>query len=223
MTKGFITDVMPGITNSMMDVENREASNFIIEHYDELVVAAKKMGVDEGYCGDIVSDVYVSMLKAENNNCGFNINGGSSESTTVAQFVYGRLKGYSKNSKYRNDVARIEIAASSSATDDLDSLTGVQKAYEMAESYDDLEFIEASLSIPEELEYLLSFERDTDVNIRYILKNVSRLANMSFDVSLLSGLKKLIANDADFFECLKSVMEFAGKHTARYEAIVASI
>lgn len=82
---------------------NREASEFITNNYNELVGQVVRMGVHKDMAYDVVADVFMSVVKAEENGEGFDSNY-QGENRDIEQFVYGRLKGYSKNQKYRTDV-----------------------------------------------------------------------------------------------------------------------
>lgn len=96
-----------GTGNTFFEPEcSKEASKFIEENYEEIVRQTLKMGVHFDKVGDIVGDVYISLVNAEENGDGYNFNY-YSEGITVEGFVYGRIKQYSKNSKYRNDVVQV--------------------------------------------------------------------------------------------------------------------
>ena len=82
---------------------NREASRFIGENYNEIVNQVRKMGVHPEMVHDIIADVYISINNSEENGEGYNENY-QGRITTIEEFVYGRIKGYSKNAKYRTDV-----------------------------------------------------------------------------------------------------------------------
>lgn len=224
---------MPGITNSIVEPNiDRTASNYILAHYGELVKAARKMGVHTDLCSDIVDDVYVSIYKDESNGKGYDPNKGTSVYITVEGFVYGRLKRYSLNKKYRNidinarvaeyDAYGIVEIPACSTTDDLDSMTYYQRSYELAASYDDIEEIDLEVSVSEELEYILTFEGQVQLNLRYFLKNLGRLAALKIDVAtLFKELKKL--EDDEFMEALYSLMDFYRRSPDKYEALVASL
>ena len=213
------TGTVFGVTNVMMDVVSTEASSYVGEHYNELVLNAKKMGIDEHMCHDIVHDVYMSLKRSEENGDGYDIcKGKKGECISLEQFVYGRLKGYSKNEKYHvMDGMGMEVSASPTTTE-LDDMNGYQKAYANAKSFDDIELLEEEVSIPEEINYLLSFEGK--VNVRFIIKNIAKLARMDFDVSLLNDIKKMVSKEPDFAEALSSVVKYAGSFPSKYDELV---
>lgn len=92
---------------------NREASKYIVEHYDEIIKHIKKTDVKDEKAQDLLHDVYISICAAEENGEGFNAEYGSKIGENgdyeinimdVAQFVHGRVKLYAKNNKYRTDI-----------------------------------------------------------------------------------------------------------------------
>lgn len=86
-------------------VNSREASKFIANNYDEIAQQVRKMGVHPDMVHDVIADVYISINNAEENGEGYDFNY-VNEGITVEEFIYGRLKGYSKNAKYRTDVVQ---------------------------------------------------------------------------------------------------------------------
>lgn len=224
MNKVYNIGTVYGITNSLKEVNDHTASQFVADNYELLVLNASKMGVDPHKCNDIVHDVFMSILKAEENGEGYDMNKGKvSGFITVDQFVFGRLKGYSRNTKYQRDNASGEEISASSTSSDVMELSGAQMAYEMAPSYDEIESIEIEMSIPEELSYILSFQSQMSMDIRFVLKNISKLARMDFDVSIMGELRKAIAKNQDFAEALTDVVKFAGVNPSKYDMLVAAL
>lgn len=232
--------IFPGMKNTMLEPEvNKMATDFVINHYEDLVTAARKMCVAADMCNDIVHDVYVSLLKSEQNGEGYNPNKGNvGLYISLEEFVYGRLKKYSLNKKYRvqngkNDVKEYEQILkgnksaimeipSSCQTEDIEDMAFYQKAYVSAASYDDLESIEIELSVEEELEYCLTFESTLNMNLRFFLKNLSKIARMDIDTSVFSELKKLGQN-REFAEAIRTILDFAKANPEKYQALVLSI
>lgn len=88
---------------------NREASRYIVDNYNSLILFIRKQKIREEKAHDLLQDVYISVHEAESNGEGFNMFYGSKSedgciTMDVAQFVHGRIKLYSKNNKYRTDV-----------------------------------------------------------------------------------------------------------------------
>lgn len=214
-----------GITNKMLEPEiNHLATEFIERNYDELVKTARKMGVKEHLCHDIVHDVYVSMLKSENNGEGYDPNKGrKSDYISLEEFVYGRLKSYSRNKKYKwNNPSKLPEVAACSSTNNIDEMTDYQKAYEMASTYDDIEAIDMDLSISEELEYCLTFASSLKLNIRYLLKHLAEIAKIDIDTSIFNQIRTA-CKDNEFMEALKSLLQYAIKYPEKYNALVSNL
>ena len=87
-----------------------EASDFIVENYDGLLKYIKSLpGINgDDKARDLLHDVYISVHKAEVDGEGYDseyYNKKGQEGTVLLeQFVYGRVKQYAKNDKYRSDV-----------------------------------------------------------------------------------------------------------------------
>lgn len=91
---------------------NRDASDYIVEHYTDLVQLTKKFGIKEEKANDLVHDVYLSVVESEDNGNGFDMEYGNklkgdlndyTNMMTVEQFVFGRIKRYAKNNKYNTN------------------------------------------------------------------------------------------------------------------------
>lgn len=99
-------------------VLNRDASNYVIDHYDNIIGYIIKSGIKEEKAHDLLHDVYISIVESENNNKGFDMeycgrdNEEESGLMEVSQFVYGRVGLYAKNSKYRTDITEAGIGTS---------------------------------------------------------------------------------------------------------------
>lgn len=202
--------------------ESREASNYIKDHYDHIVSTAKKM-VPEQSAIDLVHDVYMSIVRDEDNGEGYHINydgkfNRSCGIITVEQFVFGRMKGYSLNERYRNTNS-VEISASSNG--DTDDMTGEQLSYENAASYDSIELIDIEVSLREELEYLMTF--NNKINIKFLLKNIYKISKSKFDISFMSDITMLVKRNKEFADSLATVVKFAVQAPSKYERILASI
>ncbi len=110
-----------GIENNSIGLEakviepdvNREASSYIIRNYNNLIgiIRGCDIGVDKA--SDLLHDVYISIVDAEDNGNGFDMEFGSRVDEygnidfnimNVEQFVIGRIKLYAKNTKYRSDI-----------------------------------------------------------------------------------------------------------------------
>lgn len=103
-----------GLEAKIIEAEvNHEASEYISTHYRELIKFIKSLSIKEEKANDLLHDVYISVVTAENEGNGFNMEYGSTVNDDgtincrlidIAQFVYGRIKLYAKNAKYRTDI-----------------------------------------------------------------------------------------------------------------------
>lgn len=90
--------------HSLKEMEiNSMASDYIAEHYNSLVEYARKLGI-KSKSEDLIMDVYIATKKNENNGKSYDVSY-NGEFTSVKEFILKRIKGYSKNSKYSDDVA----------------------------------------------------------------------------------------------------------------------
>jgi len=92
---------------------NREASDYIVNHYNDLINIIRRLEIKEEKAQDLIHDVYISIVESEDNGNGFDMEFGSTVNEKgeidvnimdVSQFVIGRIKLYAKNSKYRTDI-----------------------------------------------------------------------------------------------------------------------
>lgn len=213
----------------MEPVVNREASNFISEHYGELVQKAREMGVDSSKVEDIVQDVTVSILKAEEVGDGYDMTRGNKDDSVISvrQFVFGRLKGYSKNKEYRkttessipkpegNGYFMNEIPSSETSSD-LDKLSACQKAYSLAADYDSLSDVEDMQAFEEELDYILQFDKVFDYRLSAFLKNIEYFKENFESVDIEGLLEKVKDFGSDFKEAFTNVVKFSSINSQRY-------
>lgn len=224
MTKVSTTGTVYGAGCEMIDYEiNREASEYMVDHYDELVRQVKKMGISEERAYDLVHDVYVSIVRAENDGEGYDMSKGKTGNIiAVHEFIYGRLKRYSLNEKYTLIGSYTDIPASTTS-DDYDRLDNFQKAYATAGEYDEIESIEDSLSIAEEIEYCIGFENIIGLNMRALLKNLNILNDKNIDKSLFNNLRQATKIHDEFGEAFQHIINFAASNTAEFNRILVNI
>lgn len=209
---------------------NKEASSYIENNYNEILIQAKKMGVHEDKVGDLVNDVYFSIVQAENEGNGYDFNKGENGTgILVEQFVYGRISRYAKNIKYRTDIvekvgkAGFVISSSSSSEDEIDQLSSFQKAFALASKYDDLDFVDEELSIREIISYCLSFDSQVNMSMSALFRNIDILGNMEINKSLFDPLKAVISENREFAEAFRNAIEFSMKDKLSFERILNSL
>jgi len=206
---------------------NKEASNFIMDKYSEIIRQTSKMGVHRDKVEDLVHDVLVSIIEAEEEGKGYD----SSKGILVSEFVYGRIKKYSKNKRYsvryveaggtEND--RFTVTASScSDASDYEDMDQFQRAYAMAATYDELDDIDETLSIKEKIEYCIGFSEIAGMDILSILKNI-KVFNEKVNASLFNGLKRAIKQHDEFASSLREVLEFSIKNREAFETIMETV
>jgi hypothetical protein len=113
--------MLVGINNASLGIEaeviepnvNREASSYLIDHYEELIAFIRKADIKDEKAHDLLHDVFISITEAEDDGNGFDMEFGSKVNEDgsidvnlmcVEQFVRGRINMYAKNSKYRADI-----------------------------------------------------------------------------------------------------------------------
>lgn len=214
---------------------NKEASNYMTEHYDSIRAQVRKMGIPLDMVDDLVSDVWLSISEAELRGEGYDVSfSNEGDVITVEEFVFGRIKRYSMNTKYHNNTSErhaskdksktIEVySASCSDASDLDKLDGFQKAYALAASYDEIEDVDAEMSLRSNIEFCLGYNDIIGFNIINFFKNMDMFASMSFNPSIFDKLKDAMNCHTDFRDAFKEVMLVAVNKKPLFESIVSAI
>ena len=226
-----------GIGTMFLEPEvNREASNYISDNYYEIIANAPKFGVNPDKCEDLVNDVFISIIEAENEGNGFDMGKArEGDIILVSQFVYGRLKGYAKNHKYRTDLVEkrysadltkdIDVIASSGSSSDFEAMDSFQKAYAMASTEGDIDAVIEERSIREEIDYCLGFDSIVELSLMAFFKNIDMLADPESDVhkSLFDKLKDAMKVHDEFSEAFKSVIKYSMQNRESFDEIIASM
>lgn len=192
------------------DIENNtQASDYFNDNYLDILESAQRMTYgsrDNILWQDVVNDVYISILKAESVGCGYNVNLGLS----VEQFIFGRIKGYMKNPKYRvlgeskvqEGVAYSVMSAYASEE--------LQYAYENALDLNSSEcysLLDDVMDIEEELKTCLKGSLVHNVNLRVLIESPEKFKDAgSAAKKVLKMLKDKL--DKDTLESLRIVMEY---------------
>lgn len=238
MEKTFIEmDVnFDGMVASFIEpVINTEASDFMTNNLSSIRNQVRKMGVDQDKIDDLIGDVWLSIHEAELRGEGYDIShSNEGDVITVEEFVYGRIKRYSLNSRYHSQFVERRVSkkadknvevvsASCSDASDLDNLDGFQKAYAMAASYDDMDKLESELSLRKNIEFCMTFDDVIGFKFLNLLKNLSVFSEFGFNNGIFDKLKDTIANNADLGEAFKEVMSVALTNRGVFDATVASM
>ena len=214
---------------------NHVASNYLSEHYDEICRQTRRMHVHPDQVGDLVSDVWTSIRDAELRGEGYDVShSNEGDIITVEEFIFGRIKGYSMNSKYRNDATErhtskdtaksVEIvSASCGDASDLDNLDGFQKAYALAASYDAIEDVDAELSLRSNIQFCVTFNDAIGFNLINFFKHMDMISTVSFNCGLFDQLKNIMNKREDFRDAFKEIMLVAARSKPVFESVVSTI
>lgn len=226
-----------------MDI-NHEASEYIVENLSTITRQARKMvGVDPEKVEDLVQDLIESILRSESRGEGYSIShSDDGKVITVAEFVYGRLKGYSRNAKYqagsseRHIVSRTVngktsqsvdfevISASSHNETDLDSMSAVQRAYATAHSYDNsIEDIDAVVSLRQDIEFCLDFNEVVGFNFLNLFKNIDMFQSLDFESSMFDRLRDAMNFHTELKEALHNVLTACVSNRSAFDTVVAAL
>lgn len=216
-------------------VVNTEASEFMAMNQAAIKKQACKMGVHRDMVDDLFSDVYISIREAELRGEGYNIDKSNEDDViTVEEFVYGRIKRYSMNVKYRNDASErhvskdysksVEIySASSTDASDLDKLDGFQKAYAMAATYDAIDDVDAEISLRSNIELCLAFNESIGFNILAFFREMDMFSNINFNTGIFDRLKDTMSRNAEFRDAFKEIMMIAISRKPVFETVVETM
>lgn len=210
-----------GVRNHMQEPENFEASEFIADHYQNLVdYAIKVLGSDQ-FAVDLVNDVYISVRNSENNGEGHNPDGSRYvEDYSVSQWVKSRICRYAMNQKYHGVNKNEVTVGMEMPSDSEDGVSAVQRAYFCAPSADEIEDIELAVSVQEEVEYLFGFEGANGVSIKWVLSHVAELMEHKVDNSVFDSIRNL---GSDVLEAIQDVLTFAMRNPDQYDSLLATV
>lgn len=208
-------------------VINTEASDFMVENIHEIKNNLLKMSVDPDHIDDLYNDVYISIKQAELDGNGYD----ETADTNVRQFVYGRLKGYSKNKAYSSKYVECRsgcvLVAASSDSDDEDNLSGFQAAYKNASSIDEMDLIDLELSVKSAIKDCIRYCSKTDIKITDVFRNVEQInaatstnRKMQYGNSVFADLQKINATNPDFMEAMVTALTYRTQNIDRFLEIL---
>lgn len=210
---------------------NNIASEYFIENMDKFRKIAAKQKISESKVDDLISDVFISLIKSERNGEGFD----ESRGISVENFISGRISRYAENRIYKSEFIEnplvkrekgknkkdqyIQVVAASINDEDTDELTSFQAAYMNASIYDSKPAdIENTASVEEQLDYLLDICSLHGVAVANILKNIDRIGNLLSSnesygegLEILNPLKNLFTEHDEAKDALESVLEYSEK------------
>lgn len=224
-----------GMTASFIEpVVNTKASTYMAENWEAICRQTCKMGVDKDKVNDLVTDVWISIHTSELEGNGYDIShSDEGDIITVEGFVFGRIKGYSMNSKYhsnyverrrsKDSTRNIEIiSASCSDSSDLDNLDGFQKAYALAATYDDIENIDAEISLRSNIDICRKYDDEIGFSIINLFRHIEIITGVSINMSIFDGLHSVMNRHEDFKTALHEILETAVASKPVFESVVAS-
>lgn len=245
---GYVVETnLPGLecTGLVEPKINHEASTYIVENLNLVIGQARKMvGVDPEKVEDLVQDLIESILRSEARGEGYDVSHSSDNGViTVAEFVFGRLKLYSKNTKYqagasekhvhyrkdengKANSANVDfevIAASSSADTDFDALSGVQKSYATAKYFDCIDDIDNAISLRQDIELCIKFDSIVGISFLNMFKNIEMFANSAFEDSVFEKLRSAMGKYSELREALHSVISASATDRHAFDLVVATI
>ena len=209
----------------LFDVDtNRDASTYVMENIETLRVIAQRWGMQEASADDLVADVYMALVKRENNGNPYRSDGSEHvEMINAKGYVLSMMKAYAKNSRYWDGDSREVLVGPVSDTDE-DTMTAVERQYMYATAgdFDEMSMVDESLvNMRDEIEFVINFTNS--INIRALLENWNQIAQMAVSKSVMAPLKKIVKNNDEFAESLLRVIEFLKTRPDEFNAIMATI
>ena len=223
------------INNNFVEpsLDNKEASRYIEQHYKEILNNIAKMGVCLEKQEDLLNDVYVSLVEAEENGEGFDMYK-VDKPILVSNFVYGRIKKYSNNPRYRTDLVdyrakgknskSIVVKASNNSMSGTDELDEFQAAYMNAtDNCSSLDEIEDKLSIRSKIEFCTEFNHTIGIDVISLFKNINLLDKISVCESMFTMIREAFKLHDEFALAFVEVIEFAKSNTEEFDSIMATV
>lgn len=220
---------------------NHLASEYLAENYQAIINKAKHMnGVDPDKADDLVNDVWISLIEGEEKGKGYDIShSNEGDIIGVDDFVYGRVKLYSKNAKYqiggqkkiktsrdKDGVikAECEFQEISCSPVDLgdDNVSGIQRAYLTASAvHDGIESVEDEIDLRNNIRFCIKFNEMIGFDILNMFRNIDMFARFNFDNGLFDHLKNIMKKHEEFRDALESVLTCASEHRPIFDAILS--
>ena len=220
---------------------NHVASDYLVDHYDALLKRIRcDVNVDPSKAEELLHDVYVSIATAENEGRGYDIShSNEGDIITVEGFVNGRIDRYAKNLKYSVDgtnrhikrrtvggettaVTDFDIVYASPDFGDPDNMTGIQRAYMNAHSYDsEIESIEDEMSLRSSINFCLDFNDVVGFNLLNLFRNID-IFGQNVDKSIFDNLRSKMEYHDEFGEAMLNVLKCARDHRAIFESVLAT-
>lgn len=192
------------------------ASEYFNDNYKEILEKAKIIASKEAkgqniLYQDVVNDVYVSIRKAEEQGNGYD----EARGFTVEEYIYGTIKKYMKNSKYRVLGGHVKgsknVCVSAYASEELENI------YKNAEDVNNkyiYEVLENTLSIEEEIKTCLRGGYAHNIKLDRLLEYPEEF--MCEDSTLKKVFKVLTGKlEPEILESLRVVLEYENRNVVK--------
>ncbi|MEM4385953.1 MAG: hypothetical protein QXD03_05340 [Candidatus Anstonellales archaeon] len=160
---------------------NNMGSEYIKNNYGTLLNFAEKLVGESAV--DLLNDVFIAVIEDENNGEGYDENLG----LTVDEYIYGRIKGYSRNSRYRTgswNEGKLSFISACSDERNLEEMDGIQKAYNLCAIRDEYDIgdVESSLYL------LIKYKYENGVDLINLIRNIDIINSVKSIAPMLKNL-----------------------------------
>ena len=228
---------------------NHLATEFFVENYNTIIAQAKKMvnntngvSVDASKVEDLVQDVYMSLLAAENEGNGYDPKKSyEGDYVTVAEFVFGRLKLYAKNRRYSPEgcdrhtvtkrvngeaVSMVDfdiVYASADDNKEPEEMSSLQRAYANAACLEDgVEAVNEIMSLRQSMEFCIDFSQVVGMNFKAMFEHIDDFSG-DIDNSIFDNLRDQLKYHDELSEALFNVLSSAVTHRAAFDEALSTI
>lgn len=210
--------------------QNFDASEFMMDNINEIKRSIVRMGVELEMVNDLFNDVYISIREDELDGRGYDI----TCDTDLRQFVFGRIKGYSRNKRYNSRYVErkggcVVVAATPDETTDSseECLNSFQAAYRNAADEGDIDGIDMQLSVRDAIETCVDFCHGTSISIINLFKNVehlnehlARYKKTKNGNSVFTELQGINRKHPELLEAMTLAFEYRAKHKEEFMQIL---
>lgn len=207
---------------------NKEGSEYIVRNYYNIL---KRL--DKEYGSDLLNDLYINLLKAEERGEGYNMAYVEKGFITVEQFIFARIKLYKKNPKYRaaylnstkngSNVVQpcfeTEEVPSSFTGDDVTEMNSYQRELSYASVDPEYDLMDRKYA-KEDLEYCLDFEPNIEIPLVGFLIHIDEITEKKVDPSIFTRLRETLEYHNEFKDSLLRLLVYRTKHRLEFEELL---
>lgn len=196
--KRYMESIIPICLKEL--IPDRTVSRFFEQNWQRLIMYSKScLSTDDmSVCSDVVSDAYVSVRTKENN--GWTLD----DISKVAEYSFGLVKLYSRNSKYRKNYRNQELELSV-----------------LVDSSKDIEEMLLLLDISNNLDFVISESNDS--MILWLISNFEEMLSLDrkIDSPMIDhSLKSVYSELPEVFESLLSLAKAYDQDSEKYKLVV---